>query len=286
MLRKRSSIQGPKVKEKLFLFMLVCSGIGLLAAASALAGEYHIDDSLICAQCHTMHYSQQHDYSGAVGTGSPLSTPPQATMGGGGPYTNLLRHKANDLCLSCHNGQTIAPDVFGTNHNDDYVRQAGGLTQEGSSAGPGYDETDGHTLGKYFDHDIPGLDPETLCNNCHVFGNGVDPPRFPDRRLACVSCHEPHGVASHRNLAFPGNTPDNARVITYAKGTNVTGEDVFLRGWTEGNIGGTTSNYRIENVDFNEPGGSRGMGRFCAKCHGLFHGVVGAFNMGGTGGTN
>ncbi|MFC1713264.1 hypothetical protein ACFL6S_06345 [Candidatus Poribacteria bacterium] len=269
------------MKARLFTLLLSWLSIGLLATVPALAGEYHFGESLECAQCHTMHYSQQHDYSGndTVGTGS---SPPHATMGGSGPYTNLLRHEANDLCLSCHDGQTFAPDVLGTNTNDSYVRQAGGLTRKGISVGAGYAETNGHTVGWTLvpgNHGIPGIGGwgDFPCNNCH---NGGWPPpitkRFPGRKLACVSCHDPHGAASYRNLAF---FDDTVRLITYAidtgSGISDTTKDVFLRGWTGGNIGGTTSNYRLENVDFNEPSGNPpGMSGFCSKCHGFFHGTA------------
>lgn len=287
MLREMSGISGLKIKKRLFILVLVCLGISLLAAPSALAGEYHIGASLICMQCHNMHYSQQHDYSGTVGSGSPTSTLPQATLGGSGPYTKLLRDDVNDLCLSCHNARTFAPDVLGE-HGNNYVRQAGGLTMKSSSVGTDYDETNGHTLGwdgESQKHQIPGI-ALSSCGTCHDMQEGAPniTPRFPDGKLACVSCHEPHGASSHRNLAF---REDTLRLITYAKGTNDTSKDVFLRGWTEGNISGATSNYRIGNVDFNEPAGNPppGMGRFCAKCHGDFHGSAGATNMGGSGGT-
>ncbi|MFC1713272.1 cytochrome c3 family protein [Candidatus Poribacteria bacterium] len=292
MLRKISTISSLKKRERLFVLVLVCSGIGLLAAAFALAGEYHIGDSLICAQCHTMHYSQQHTYSGAVGTGSPLSTPPQATMGGGGPYTNLLRHEVNDLCLSCHDGQTFAPDVLGTETAEvAYVRQAGGLTRKDVSVGAGYAETNGHTVGwtlAFNIHGIPGIGGwgDFPCNNCHN-GGAWPPPiakRFPERKLACVSCHDPHGAVSHRNLAF---VDDTVRLITYAIDTGSgsdTTKDVYLRDWEAGNISGSTSNYRLENVDFNEPSGNPGMSGFCSKCHGFFHGTASDGHMRDQGG--
>ncbi len=138
--------------------------VGLLMVTAARGGDYHNPPYLICSDCHTMHYSLQHDYSGGA--------PP--TLGGGGPFRYLLRWDGNALCTSCHDGQTFAPDVVGS-HVNGYVRQAGGTT---TGATP-YDNWKGHTLSNQY----------------------VTPPGGTSRMaLACGSCHDPHGNANYRNL--------------------------------------------------------------------------------------
>ena len=219
------------------LTVLVWSaGVGI-----ARAGEYHYGATLVCSDCHTMHYSQQHAWD----SGNP-PTPP---LPGGGPRDYLLRNKESQLCLTCHDGQTFAPDVMGANTGT-HVRQAGGLT---TGAGP-YEMWKGHTLGV----------------------RAVAPGGSVAIRLECNNCHEPHGSVYFRNLV------NHTSEITYAKGTNDTDKAVFLRSWTLGDI---ATNYGVDNVDFNEPEPKKAaMGQFCRGCHTDFHGAQGDSNMGGAGG--
>lgn len=231
--------------------MLALSALGV---TSSTAGEYHYGQTLVCYDCHTMHFSQSHKWSGAT----PVSN--TAALGGdwlgsSGPNQYLLKgSNQNSLCLACHDGQTFAPDVLGANTNN-YVRAAGALT---TGTAP-YEAWKGHTL--------DGL---------------VTPPGgYMNLRLECVNCHSPHGNTSYRNLDGT-STP-----VTYAKGTNDLTKDVFLRSWTLGQI---ATNYSVDNVDFNEPPATpqnRGspMATFCRGCHTEFHGRGGDSNMGGTGGT-
>jgi hypothetical protein len=86
----------------------------------------------------------------------------------------------------------------------------------------------------------------------------------------------------YRNLqSKPGSATGNIPV-SYAKGTNDLTRDVFMRGWTLGDL---ANNYGVHNVDFNEPvSNNSGIGRWCQGCHTNFHGKQGDSNMGGTGG--
>jgi hypothetical protein len=67
--------------------ILAVAGLSTLA----FAGDFHHGTSLVCSDCHVMHFSQQHGYN-ADGTGNftPL---------GSGPNHALLRDDVNDLCL-------------------------------------------------------------------------------------------------------------------------------------------------------------------------------------------
>ncbi len=214
-------------------------GAWLLMATAARGGEYHYGATLICSDCHTMHYSQQHDYSGG----------PAPPLGGGGPFKFLLRSQDSDVCLTCHDGQTFAPDVYGANTGT-YVRQAGAIT---TGSNP-FENWKGHTL------NITATPPGGTMNI----------------KLQCYNCHDKHGNSNFRNLNGV-ITP-----ITYAKGTNDTTKDVFLRSWVLGQI---STNYSVGNVDFNEPNTNQSAyGRFCKGCHTDFHGQKGDSNMGGSSG--
>lgn len=230
--------------------LLALSAFGV---TSSTAGEYHYGQALVCYDCHTMHFSQTHNWDGTT----PVATTPTGSgnwLGTTGPTAYLLKAPANQLCLACHDGQTFAPDVYGANTNN-YVREAGAIT---TGAAP-YENWKGHTL--------DGL---------------VTPPGGSSNlRLECVNCHSPHGNANYRNLDGTVNP------VTYAKGTNDTAKDVFLRSWTLGDL---ANNYSVGNVDFNEPAATTqnqgsALSKFCRGCHTDFHGRAGDSNMGGAGGT-
>lgn len=198
----------------------------------AKGGEYHKGTQLICSDCHTMHFSMQHDYSGGAAP----------TLGSGGPFGKLLKDSSTNICKSCHDGQTFAPDVIGANTGS-HVRSAGALT---TGASP-YEDYKGHTMG------YTGTAP----------GGTTAVTSF-----SCANCHQPHGNTSYRNL----NT-----AVTYALGTNDTTKDVFVRGWT---LGSVSTNYADSNVDFNEPTSTASaMGTFCKSCHTNFHGASTDTNM-------
>ncbi len=139
--------------------------LAVISTSVSFAGEYHYGSALICSECHTMHYSQQHQYDGTSGAGSP----PLA----GGPNEALLRQKETQLCLGCHDGKTFAPDVLGANTGS-HVRQAGALTTDS----PPYENWKGHTL------NVTATPPGGAMNI----------------KLQCSNCHGPHGNTNYRNL--------------------------------------------------------------------------------------
>jgi len=230
---------------------ILALAIVAFASGPVIAGDYHQGATLICSDCHTMHSSQQHGYN-ANGTG--IFTP----IGGTGPYHYLLRNHINDLCLSCHDGQTFAPDVLEANTGTT-VRQAGALNRDGTA--PYYNST-GHTL------DSTDTPPGGTWTPDPVDG------------LLCTDCHYPHGGRSgqnpYRNLSQSPGNGGGITAPTYAVATNDTTKDVFERN--------APASYDIADIDFNEPDQTKSAyATYCKGCHTDFHGAIGGAELGGTG---
>ncbi len=223
---------------------VVILGLGGLA----WAGDYHYTSTLICYDCHTMHYSGQHDYAGNLSN-------PWPNRGLSGPYGYLLINEQNALCLSCHDQKANIPDVLGADFNSTGSggRQAGALT---TGSAP-YEDWRGHTLG----------------------ANPTNPPggTWPGgvTELRCSGCHSTHGSANYRNLGGKLASPPS---ITYAYSTtpaNTT--DVRISIASLPGVGSriTGGVYSRDNTFFNELASSNSpYGDFCAGCHGNFHGVA------------
>lgn len=236
------------MRRLIILFSVVLTmGIG----ASVQAGDFHTGASLVCSDCHVAHYSQSHSYTGSGSVFPPL--------GAGGPFPDLLRDEEVKMCLACHDGQSFAPDVFGTSATNTR-RMAGGLNAKAGTLpnDAGFAEIDGHTL---YSSDMP---PGST-GSAYVPGA---------EGLICTNCHAQHGGTSYRNLLNRGIfTGDN---VTYAVGTNDLTKDIFEH---------SSASYVDSDVDFNEPNTtSSAYGNWCQNCHMDFHGSGGAANMGGQSG--
>lgn len=240
-------------------------GPGILLALTVLvsvgfAGDYHTGSALICSDCHVMHYSQSHGYNP---NGSGFYTP----LGPGGPFEFLLRDDINNLCLACHDGQALAPDVFET-HTNGYVRQAGALNELG---GDGlYPETTGHTL-----------------NSSAVAPGGT----FSDPDgLKCTDCHSPHGgnsahVNTYRNLGGYGPPLSGiTTLLTYSRGDVEVANDLTKWVYENASSGTSANHYGVGAITFNEPvTTASAYASFCKACHTNFHGDIGGAEIGGTG---
>jgi len=227
-------------------FAIVVAGCLLAFAATASAGDYHTGASLVCSDCHVAHYSQSHNYGG--------SAFPFVPLGAGGPFTHLLRNEVNELCLTCHDGQAWAPDVFGSSAFNTN-RLAGGLNAATGhrSNDTNYDDTDGHTL--WSTATAPG----------GTFSHATD-------GLECVDCHAQHGSATqYRNLLNRGNF--TGKNLTYAITTNDLTKDVYER---------SAAAYNVADVDYNEPStNASAYANWCKSCHTDFHGASGGPELGG-----
>jgi hypothetical protein len=262
--------------------------IALLAAVSfpLLGGEWHAGQTNLCTDCHTMHFSMQHNWDGTT----PVLNTPQPGgnwMGGSGPNKRLLKLPANQLCESCHDGQTFAPDVMGVNVNASPAqgRSAGALNDV--STGAPYETFKGHTLGVT---DVPpGWDPVAAgipAANRYVAANGLE----------CISCHLQHGSATiYRNL---GQRVAAIQPLYQFGLVNDITKDVWINAdkalYTPNTGNAATFNplYANANVSYNRtdpaaPAGattlsSNRMDSFCSQCHGTFHGAPLDANIGGT----
>ncbi|MGE5178810.1 MAG: cytochrome c3 family protein [Bacteroidota bacterium] len=236
--------------------LVIVAALGALCvfATAAVAGDYHNGTSLICSDCHVMHGSQSHSLTSADGFFTPI--------GPNAPYEDLLRNDVNDLCLSCHDNQAFAPDVFGANGGVARVRNAGGLSADPAhkSNDAGYDTFKGHTL--WSTAIAPG--------GTFSATDGLE----------CTNCHSQHGqnVTQYRNLQTSTSATSQFynKNITYAIGTNDLTKDVFER---------VANGYSIADVDYNEPSTTASAyGAWCSSCHTNYHGSGGSANMGGISG--
>ncbi len=255
-----------------------------LAAAPALAGEWHAGTNNICSDCHTMHFSMQHTFDGA-GAVAGIPAPNGNWLGGSGPNNFLLKAPANELCLSCHDGQSFAPDVLGANANASPAsgREAGALNE--ADLGAPYEDWKGHTLGSTTPP--PGYNPAAI-----GAGDWYDPADG----LECVSCHAQHGSAtSYRNLGpySLGGVAASCRPTYAISGTNDTTKDVWINQASYAAGSGVAATfspfYATANISFNRNDAVVGDTRtsnkidtFCASCHGDFHGGAGDANIGAT----
>jgi predicted CXXCH cytochrome family protein len=266
--------------------ILPFAAAALLWAGAASAGEYHSGGTLFCADCHTMHASMQHGFAGGTSiSGTPVAGGDWLSNNGGTPINFLLKASGNQLCLSCHDGQTFAPDVVGGNANasPSQGRSAGALNEAG--LGGGYDTWKGHTLDSTATP--PGYDPAAVGATANWYN--------PANGLECTSCHAQHGPAtSYRNLGPYAMGGANFRP-TYVLGpTNDTTKDVWVNlattTVTTGSGSAATFNpyYAAENVSYNRNDATIGttktsnrLDSFCGGCHGKFHGGAGDAGTGG-----
>ncbi len=265
---------------------IVCLAVLAAAAFPALAGEWHSGTNNVCTDCHTMHFSQQHNWDGT--TPVPTTGAPNGNwLGATGPNEFLLKAPANELCLACHDGQTFAPDVMGVNFNaaPSQGREAGTLNEP--ALGAPYDAWKGHTLSSTTSP--PGFDPTVV----GALATWYDPAGG----LECISCHAQHGpTTAYRNLGpyALGGAATAARPTYVINTTNDTTKDVWINiapPYTPNTGSAATFDpyYDFANVSFNRNDATVGttktsnrMDTFCATCHGVFHGGPGDTNIGAT----
>jgi predicted CXXCH cytochrome family protein len=166
----------------------------LAGAPADGAATYHNGATLVCSDCHATHSSESHGFEGGAVSVTP--GPDGDWLPAGGPEGYLLKaENSTQLCLSCHDGQTFAPDVV---EADTY-----GLTQRAAGF---FGNTDVRT---FRGHNLAGASlgrpgDGSLCGRCHFSGT------MAAAQVQCVDCHNPHGNGSYRNLWWasdPGREP-------------------------------------------------------------------------------
>jgi hypothetical protein len=199
--------------------VLICALAAALVAPSAPeSGEWHRGEKLACDKCHTMHNSRQ---------GQPMRYDKDEA-----PAPHLLRHATSvSLCIYCHDGNTgdpTAPDVMAP-HSAEYAAAdpAGGFF----AAPPGVASDTAHNLA-----------PPTAI---------APPDGDTPVDMTCVTCHEPHGNASYRNLrASPSGTGRGS-------GSPITVDQILLPG-----NGTAPQVYGSGNMKYRS-----GVSGWCMDCH-------------------
>jgi hypothetical protein len=197
---------------------------------------YHNRAALVCSDCHTMHSSQQHSYSGGASV-SPPSGPPETYPWTTAPTAKLLRRVSSaQICLACHDGQPGVPDVVGGDANGLGDDRAAGLFADLNAS-----NYKGHNLSP---------SPGDLCTRCHFGGN------FTTAGVTCTDCHNPHGNGGYRNLQWASspNNPSQPKIIAFANATGI-------------------NKYRQDNIGYTAPNGDntwREVTNICADCHHVF----------------
>ena len=106
---------------------LVFAALLAIAAVPAFAqsvgfDNYHYNANMNCSDCHSMHASAHNNLTDGSAITTPNTTPGTAIN----PYyvapaSGEGRHyllKNDDVCATCHDGKTWAPDVIGDNTNE------------------------------------------------------------------------------------------------------------------------------------------------------------------------
>jgi predicted CXXCH cytochrome family protein len=225
-----------------FLRALVLAALPVGALAATWADPtipYHYKANLVCSDCHVMHASQQHAYSGGTSDGTWLYPWTEA------PHDQLLRRgNATDLCLACHDGVSGIPDVSGSDANGLGDQRAGG--QFGSPVDT--QSLTGHSLSR---------NPGPLCDRCHDNNSTL----LVDAKVQCTDCHNAHGNGNYRNVQW-ANTPDSTPQIR-----------AFLRPGSTG-----IARYSRANVAYPSAGGGyTEVTTSCIDCHHAF--MDGNFSM-------
>jgi hypothetical protein len=264
-------------------------GVLLLFAVPAMAGEWHTGANNLCTDCHTMHFSMQHEFDSAAAPG--LTGADGNWLSATGPNTNLLKDSGNDLCITCHNGQSFAPDVVEANTNASPTngRMAGALNLQ---VGGSWNTWEGHTLGSTVDP--PGYQQNYLEAATNPYDTASD--------LKCVSCHDEHGTPGYRNLGPTAWGLSDMTVVrpTYViSTTNTATSDVWIdiASHTPNSGVAATFNpyYAYDSINYNRNDATVGVGSektsnrmdtFCSACHSDFHGGEGDTAIGGSAGVD
>ncbi len=221
------------------IMMLIVS----VPSVMAETGAFHDAANLQCGKCHTMHASE----------GGTLPTMPGDSGAMTGPNTQLLfKDNVTDLCLVCHSNPTLAPDVF-----DAGIETPGG---DFNYSGAVSNQAKGHNPGGTSSNESGSIKIDTTFSLTPPGGSALT-------RWTCVECHDEHGETSEafmfRNLKKRGLT----------SGEFVAGDSEESDIWdgSTANLAQSSTNHNVYKTA-STISSSAGFGKWCATCHGSFHG--------------
>ena len=268
--------------KKISLFFLFFIVIGCLSPAHVFCAV-----SGPCANCHTMHNSQNGE----------MVVPE-------GPQLSLL----SGTCLGCHSSPSGATYNMGSGNVTPVVYTTGGIAYDDCLAGGNFYWVE--ALGDEYGHNAvsdtdgvltvaPGLSDKTgaigCVGSCHYKLAqwewkwwGCPSQQTEYIGVGCVSCHSPahHDKGSSTPIADQedGWFRFLARKHVPVPGPNTAARNV--KGWEDPDwqqtVSPTDHNEYFDNGDV--PGGpsNSGISRFCVACHTDYHSV--RFGPGGSGG--
>ena len=246
-----------------------------------------------CAECHTMHYSQQGKQPGE--SGFPSTYPYNLWTGTSGPYNALLV----DSCIGCHSGSsaikgTAIPVVL---HTSDPTNTGPGSTLAGGdfywvASSGGADDTKGHNVSgiagqdSNIGYDPPGWDPNATSG--FTWGQVASGASNWTQQLTCAGtygCHGDHTESTDAGAIRGAHHGDDsclkaATLNVSAQGSSVTTSYRFLAGikgiedsdWEYTATDGTTDHNQYYGVDGNSNYSNKAtISYLCAECHGIFH---------------
>ncbi|MBA4378354.1 MAG: hypothetical protein C0395_06810 [Gemmatimonas sp.] len=239
----------------------ILSSVFALAALFACSGEvraFHEGGVLACANCHTMHNSQNGQ---AVDPGHP------------GGDTHLLRYgNSSDTCLRCHAAFGQFAGGFGYGPGGDFYWLTRSYTWIGNDGTPG--SSPGHSHGHNVIAPAYGLIQDPVL----PVAPGGD---FPSQHLGCTSCHDPHGNTNYMMLYGAGGASYyNGQRASFTDPAPLAVGNGPLTTWSLPclschNIHGAQSKANIHDhaaeTDARHPVYKSGVSEWCANCHGFFH---------------
>jgi predicted CXXCH cytochrome family protein len=227
------------------LLLIVAMAVPASADAPPIPPPYHSGAGSVCSDCHSMHFSQGHSWTGP----DPVSA--TGALGGDwlgptGPNRKLLKSaSAAELCLACHDGLSQVPDVMMTDVNGLAERAAGFFETPLDVA-----SFKGHNLGSDPNAGIPPSGGWELCYRCHFGGE------MATATVTCIDCHSPHGRQSYRNLHWASDPDATPQITAFSSGSGV-------------------ARYEQDNIGYAAPLADttwREVSNICIDCHHVFSG--------------
>jgi predicted CXXCH cytochrome family protein len=246
---KRKEVK--KMKKKLSICLIILLSLVLV---------YGFADAKVtgrCDNCHTMHNSQ----NGA----------PQAKDDSGALTTTAQGHLAKASCLGCHGigGVVVggAPNIFAAVSTD---MTAGGSFSTAIAGA----KSKRHDITDVFAGGDDSYASGTVANGTPGAAAGTLGKDMDALTLTCAGatgCHGKHTAGYDSDAGIRGfhhGTFTGYRYLQTKAGTAITGTGSAM--WEKTASGpGSASQHNVYSSD-----SSAGISKYCAECHGMFHGTI------------